>query len=370
MVSIINDFSDFSNVNSLSKSNILSESNIIFPQLSEVKIGPSWNFHKFGGSSLKNTDSYSFVASLINQFDGMNLIVVSAMSGITNQLYDLCNISKLENCSKNANWENLVDQVSSVIISQLGFSSFYFTEMDQFNNDLVDIKRFLSSMKLSSIEEQNSIEQLIVGYGEIWSARLLSYIFKNNYDRSCKFLDASKVLCIKTTNNDIDICWDLTQKRLDNWFYINPDIDLVIVTGFIAFNIETGCSTTLKRNGSDFTATIFSVLTRANSVTIWKDVDGIYTSNPHLNPDAKLITEISYEETENASNLGDFVLQFDCIKPAKLYDVPIFLRNCFKLDCPGTRIGKTKNIGSFSNIFEIKKKSENENINEFNICIQ
>jgi len=179
----------------------------------------------------------------------------------------------------------------------------------------------------------------VVGYGEIWSARLMTQTMRDDYHRSAAFLDAREVLVVKPQGSKIEICWDLTKERLKKWFYHCRWCDVIIVTGFIARNIDTELPITLKRNGSDFSATIFAVLTKANSVTIWKDVDGMFTADPKKNPHAKFIPEQTYEEAEEASRKGAFVIQADCIEPAKLYGIPIFLRNCFKLECPGTRIG-------------------------------
>jgi len=129
------------------------------------------------------------------------------------------------------------------------------------------------------------------------------------------------------------------EKNWSNGLKKSRACDVLIVTGFIARNLE-GMPVTLKRNGSDFSATIFSVLTSANSVTIWKDVDGMFTADPKKHPGAIFIPEQTFEEAEEASRRGAFVIQADCIEPAKNFNIPIFLRNCFKLECPGTRIGR------------------------------
>lgn len=297
-----------------------------------------WNVHKFGGSSLKDANSYSFVASLINHLGGKNFVIVSALSGVTNQLYDLCTLARSENCLYSKQWTRLVSCIASTIQSQLGISISGFNEMCHFIGDLICVISALSKMALSSPKEQDLLEQLIVGYGEIWSARLLAQIMCQNHCQQASFLDARKILYVQPRGDDINVCWDESQRRLENWLKHNHSCDLVIVTGFIAMNIENGLPTTLKRNGSDFTATIFSALVKANSVTIWKDVDGVFTSDPHKDPNAQLIRQLSYEAAEQACRQGDFAIQSDCIVPAKLHNIPILLKNCFKLDCPGTKI--------------------------------
>jgi len=299
----------------------------------------AWNVHKFGGSSFENADSYSFVASLINKFDGKNLVVVSALSGITNQLYAVCRRSKSPDWLQSEEWITLINRIASTIKRRLGNSNSGFKETQRFAADLIYLTEILSRMASSSPEDQESIEQLVVGYGEIWSARLMTQTMRDDFHRSAAFLDARDVLVVSQQGTKIEVCWDITKERLKKWFCQSRWCDVLIVTGFIARNYESELPTTLKRNGSDFSATIFGVLTKANSVSIWKDVDGMFTADPKKNPNARFIPEQTYEEAEDASRRGAFVIQADCIEPAKLHSIPIFLRNCFKLECPGTRIG-------------------------------
>jgi aspartokinase/homoserine dehydrogenase 1 len=298
----------------------------------------AWNVHKFGGSSFENADSYSFVASLINSFEGKNLIVVSALSGITNQLYSVCRRAKLSDWQQSEEWIQLITRISSTIKGRLGDSLSGLKETQRFAVDLLYLTKVLSRMSTSSFEDQESIEQMVVGYGEIWSARLMTQTMRDDLHRAAAYLDARDVLVIDQNGLKIDVCWEITKEKLKKWFYKCRSCDILIVTGFIARNLQD-MPVTLKRNGSDFSATIFSVLTKANSVTIWKDVDGMYTADPKKYPDAKFIPQQTFEEAEEASRRGAFVIQADCIEPAKLFNIPIFLRNCFHLDCPGTRIG-------------------------------
>jgi len=299
----------------------------------------AWNVHKFGGSSFENAESYSFVASLINQFSGKNLVVVSALSGITNHLYSICRRAKSPDWLQSEEWTSLITRIATTIKTRLGSSPSGLKEVQRFAADLLYLIGILSRMSLSSPSDQDAIEQLVVGYGEIWSARLMTQTMRDDFHRSAAFLDAREVLVVHQTGTKIDVCWAETKERLKKWFYHCRWCDVLIVTGFIARQADTELPTTLKRNGSDFSATIFSVLTKANSVTIWKDVDGMYSADPKKFPDAKFIPDQTYEEAEEASRKGAFVIQADCIEPAKFNGVPIFLRNCFKLECPGTRIG-------------------------------
>jgi aspartokinase/homoserine dehydrogenase 1 len=302
-----------------------------------------WHVHKFGGSSFADPECYAFVADLINSFDGKSLIVVSAMSGITNLLYSVCaRAAEGTDFADSADWSKLRTKILEVIALRLGDSLSRVKEVQRFSTDLVYLSNVLSLMHGATPADRELITSLVVGYGEIWSARLLTQIMRLDHHKSSAFMDARDVLVVDPNDdvdNTIEVCWDVTRSKLKKWFVNRKRCDVLIVTGFIARTLRDDLPTTLKRNGSDFSATIFSVLSKAHSVTVWKDVDGMYTSDPKKNPDAKFIPYQTFEEAEEASLRGAFVLQKDCIEPARCHNIPIFLRNCFNLSCPGTRIG-------------------------------
>jgi len=301
-----------------------------------------WRVHKFGGSSFADPECYAFVAGLINDFEGKNLIVVSAMNGITNLLYAVCERAKQSTSFLDSHeWTLLQSRILGVISLRLGDSLSRVKEVHRFNTDLVYLTNVLMLMANASLGDRELITSTVVGYGEIWSARLLTQIMRLDHRRSAAFMDARDVLVVDPSGPDglIDVCWDQTRVKLKKWFENRKCCDVLVVTGFIARTLEDDLPTTLKRNGSDFSATIFSVLAKAHSVTVWKDVDGMYTADPKKNPDAVFIPYQTFEQAEEASLRGAFVLQKDCIEPARQHNIPIFLRNCFNLSCPGTRIG-------------------------------
>jgi aspartokinase/homoserine dehydrogenase 1 len=300
-----------------------------------------WRVHKFGGSSFADPECYAFVASLVNSFEGKNLIVVSAMNGITNLLYSICDRAKESpNFVESKEWSLLQTRIMGVIALRLGDSLAGGREAQRFSTDLVYLSNVLSLMYPASLVDRDLIVSTVVGYGEIWSARLLTQIMRLEHHRSAAFMDARDVLVVDPNDDgSIEVCWDVTRAKLKTWFFNRKRCDVLVVTGFIARTLQDDLPTTLKRNGSDFSATIFSVLAKAHSVTVWKDVDGMYTADPKKNPDAKFIPYQTFEEAEEASLRGAFVLQKDCIEPARHHNIPIFLRNCFNLSCPGTRIG-------------------------------
>lgn len=301
-----------------------------------------WHVHKFGGSTFADPDCYSFVANLVDSFAGKNLVVVSAMSGVTNLLYAVCDRAAQGNFIDSVEWATLNARITEAITLKLGESVYATKELQRFAADLIYLASVLSLLPSASPEDREAIISVVVGYGEIFSARLLTQIMREEHHRAAAFMDARDVLVVSPTFDDqdtIEVCWDVTRSKLKNWWVNRKHCDVLIVTGFIARTLEDNLPTTLKRNGSDFSATIFSALSKARSVTVWKDVDGMYDSDPKKNPNARFIPYQTFEEAEEASLRGAFVLQKDCIAPARLHNIPIFLRNCFNLSCPGTRIG-------------------------------
>jgi len=309
-----------------------------------------WRVHKFGGSSFADPECYAFVAGLINSFVGKNLVVVSAMNGVTNLLYSICERAKEGAFLESKEWSLLQSRITGVISLRLGDSFSRSKEVQRFQTDLVYLTNVLSLMHSASLADRELIISTVVGYGEIWSARLLTQIMRLDHQRSAAFMDARDVLVVDPTGPDglIDVCWDVTRAKLKTWFVNRKSCDVLVVTGFIARTLDDDLPTTLKRNGSDFSATIFSVLAKAHSVTVWKDVDGMYTADPKKNPNAVFIPYQTFEEAEEASLRGAFVLQKDCIEPARRHNIPIFLRNCFNLSCPGTRIGPPEDTRTLS----------------------
>jgi len=306
-----------------------------------------WSVHKFGGSSFTDPDCYSFVGGLIDTFPGKNLIVVSALSGVTNLLYSICSVAGKGSFLDSVEWKTFEHRISEAIIVRLGDSVAREKEMMRFSNDLIYLAGLLSFLPTASPDDREAITSVVVGFGEIFSARLLTQIMRLDFHRRAAFMDARDVLVVRPIggSDHIEVCWDITRDKLKNWWVNRKQCDVLVVTGFIARNLEDDLPLTLKRNGSDYSATIFSVLSKAHSVTVWKDVDGMYTADPKKHADAKFIPYQTFEEAEEASLRGAFVLQKDCIEPARLHNIPIFLRNCFNLTCLGTRIGPPESSG-------------------------
>jgi bifunctional aspartokinase / homoserine dehydrogenase 1 len=182
---------------------------------------------------------------------------------------------------------------------------------------------------------------LVAGFGEIWSARQIAAFFKQQFakKRDVMFLNARDVLVIEQSEMGPVVAWDLSRPKLAAAIPAGFR-GVVVITGFVASDRE-GLPTTLGRNGSDYSGSIFGALLDANEVHIWTDVDGVMSGDPRQVPDAKIIDEMSYSEAMELAYFGAKVIHPQTMAPAVGRGIPIWIRNTFNPTNPGTKISAT-----------------------------
>ena len=296
----------------------------------------TWTVHKFGGSSVADADSYRRVAQIVlDQKDDNLAVVVSAMKGTTDQLFEL-----IEFAQRGAGVDaNLVDirQRYGTTCRELLEPDQAQALMDRFERDLDDIASVLSALSLVRSASHRS-RDLISGYGEIWSARLLSALIELQVDddREVRFINARDVLVIEPGEMGPIVVWEQTRPRLEK--VAGSDFNgVLVITGYVATDRD-GLPATLGRNGSDYSASIFAALLDAREVSIWTDVDGVMSGDPRRVPEATVISEISYNEAMELAYFGAKVIHPQTMAPIVACGIPIQIRNTFNPAAPGTRI--------------------------------
>jgi aspartokinase/homoserine dehydrogenase 1 len=155
------------------------------------------------------------------------------------------------------------------------------------------------------------------------------------------WLDARDVLTVSRTETGADVMWPESRARANEWVATRGGLPrTLVITGFVA-STEDGLAATLGRNGSDFSASIFGTLFDAQEIHIWTDVDGVMSANPRLVSEAVTLETLSYEEAIELAYFGAKVIHPSTISTAVERDLPIFIRNTFRPDHPGTRIQAT-----------------------------
>lgn len=299
----------------------------------ETGIMEGWKTHKFGGSSLANADRFKCVANLIKE--KRNTVIVSAVFGITDALINLINLSAQNKPYKDA-LNDIRDRHYAITNDLLEINQRTKVAVD-IQSDIYNIEHILRSVSLiGSYSEE--IYDLIAGYGEQWSAKILTAYLSSFTDYKAAYIDARKVLYIKKERHTIHILWKKSEKAFRTFCAENP-ADIYIVTGFIA-SYQDGKHATLGRNGSDFSASIFARLGSTENLTIWTDVDGIMSADPKKVPSAFVLDELTYEEVMELAYFGAHIIHPKAIAPAIEKEIPIYIKNSYNPEFPGTKIYK------------------------------
>src|SRR5690606_31864015 len=152
------------------------------------------------------------------------------------------------------------------------------------------------------------------------------------------WLDAREVLVVEAGQLGIGVDWPRSEQRLADWQGRHPAVKRLVVTGFVARS-GNGRPTTLGRNGSDYSGAIFARLFAASALHIWTDVDGVLSADPRLVPDAVLLPKMSYNEAFELAYFGAKVVHPGTMSPVLERGIPVYVRNTFKPELEGTRIG-------------------------------
>ncbi|GMY07925.1 bifunctional aspartokinase/homoserine dehydrogenase, chloroplastic-like [Fagus crenata] len=301
----------------------------------KLPIGDTWSVHKFGGTCVGSSERIKNVGDVILSDDSeRKLVIVSAMSKVTDMMYDLINRAQSRDESYISALDAVLDKHRSTALELLNGDELG-NFLSELHHDINNLKAMLRAIYIAG-HATESFTDFVVGHGELWSAQMLSAVVRKN-GIDCKWMDTREVLIVNpTSTNQVDPDYLESEKRLERWYSHNP-AQIIIATGFIA-STPQNIPTTLKRDGSDFSAAIMGALFRARQVTIWTDVDGVYSADPRKVSEAVILKTLSYQEAWEMSYFGANVLHPRTIIPVMQYNIPIIIRNIFNLSAPGTKI--------------------------------
>jgi len=294
-----------------------------------------WTVHKFGGTSVADAACVRRVAGIIAKEPDNLGVVVSAMKGVTDDLLGLVDRAARRE-TVDAQIKALRERHERSAIDLLGAAGAK-PVLAQFEREIEDIQSILKALSLVRSASDRS-RDLISGFGEVWSARQIAAFFKREFakTRDVVFVDARDVLVIDKGEMGPVVAWDASRPRL-NALLPAGFKGIAVITGFVGSDRE-GLPTTLGRNGSDYSASIFGALLDATEVHIWTDVDGVMSGDPRRVPEAKIIDEMSYSEAMELAYFGAKVIHPQTMAPAVGRGIPIWIRNTFNATHPGTKI--------------------------------
>jgi aspartate kinase len=302
---------------------------------------------KFGGASVKDADGIKNVFSVLEKVGHEDtLLVISAMGKTTNALELV-----IKNYFEKSNELHSSLQEVRKYHNQILLDLFEDEEHDVFfavNSHFADLEYFIRSNKSPNY---NFVYDQVVSFGEIVSTTIVSHYF-NHAGLKNNWLDVRNF--IKTNNNyrDADVDWEKTQQFISKGVKKKA---LNITQGFLGSD-ENNFTTTLGREGSDYTAAIFAYCLNAESVTIWKDVPGVLNADPRYFENAVLLNQISYREAIELAFYGASVIHPKTLQPLQKKEIPLFVKSFINPLLPGTSVSKGKDLDPKIPCFIVKKE--------------
>ena len=287
---------------------------------------------KFGGASVKDAESVRNVAEIVKNSPGKLIVVVSAMGKTTNNLEKIVNAYVHQKGDAQQYLEEAKDYHKRIVQSL--FEDDYEAVWDQINDIFVEIEWILED---SVHDSYDYLYDQIVSVGELVSTTILAY-YLSKIGCSSTWLDARGVIITDETHRagvvDFKTSQEKIRKAIDRG---HASFDVIVSQGFIGSTPDNN-SVTLGREGSDYSAGIFSYCTDAESMHIWKDVPGILTADPRLFDHTTKIDRLSYREAIEMTYYGAKVIHPKTIKPLQNKSIPLYVRPFDNPQSEGTLI--------------------------------
>jgi len=294
---------------------------------------------KFGGASINSYDRIMNLSDILENFkEEKILIVISAMGKMTNALEKVVEAFYEE---RNEDALQLFEKIKEYHLNQLKYLITLEWEKatNQLNDFFTEVEWLLHDKPL---KDYNYYYDQIVCSGELLSSTLISY-FLNERKLKNQWIDVRDLLRTDDTFRDAKVDWGFSKKNVsEKLLPLFKETNLVVTQGFIGSTDENE-STTLGREGSDYTAAIFGEILKAESVTIWKDVNGVMNADPKDFKDAITIEELSYKEVIEMAYYGAQVIHPKTIKPLQNKNIPLYVRSFVDLRLSGTVITRKQN---------------------------
>ena len=292
---------------------------------------------KFGGKSLANDGIEKVIDIIITSHKEPLSVVVSARGNTTDELEAL-----LEKASRGedytADFQHLKNEQQ-------------YDPLVSFEPEFQLLEKLLEGVSLLK-DYSPKTKDLVLAQGELMSAKLVAALLKRKGLEST-FVDSREIFKTDAVVGNAQIINSVSEKLTRDRFATIPSNHVAVVTGFIA-STEKGDTTTLGRNGSNYSAALLANYLNASELQNYTHVDGIFTANPELVPEAKIIRHLSYEEANELANFGASILHAKTIIPLIEKGIPLRIKNTFNSDDAGTLIHKESEQEGIKSISVIK----------------
>lgn len=301
---------------------------------------------KFGGASVKDAAGVKNCVAVLEKVGRQEIVmVVSAMGKMTNKLESVVdNYFKNKEELKNTITE-VVDFHNAILVELFPNKSHKVYKKTQELYE--DLKGFLSRNKSPNY---SFVYDQVVSFGELLSTTIISNYLSEVHIEN-EWLDVRDVIKTDDKYRDANVNWEITQKNITS--KVNRKT-LTITQGFLGSD-KNNNTTTLGREGSDYTAAIFAYCLNATNVTIWKDVPGVLNADPRYFENTELLHQISYEEAIELAFYGASVIHPKTLQPLQRKEIPLYVKSFLNPEANGTCVSKGKQLEPFVPCFIVKK---------------
>ena len=289
---------------------------------------------KFGGSSVKDAAAMRRCAEIVKSNESIGVVILSATHNTTNQLERMAHLAMDKKCDESIELLYAIKERHYQIAKELDADNCAYKLIDEI---LLEGESLIRGIYLLKEISDRAMDRLY-SIGERMSSALFAGVLKNYLGREVVLVDARRI--IKTNsdfNNAIPILSKIKERVGE---YIVPHLKkntVVVTQGFIGSNIE-GATTTLGREGSDFSAALVAEALEAKEIQIWTDVAGIFSTDPRITADAFKFDQLQYDEASNMAHLGAKVLYPETLAPASRKDIPVYVGSSINPELDGTWI--------------------------------
>lgn len=300
-----------------------------------------------------SVENFRKVAKIVNEAKGPRIVVLSAMSGVTNTLVGIAAHLRSGNTEEAITEVNGLNDKYAEVARELLFRDEVFYKAQVF---LSKHHQMLLSMVSSEFTDKE--ERVLMAEGELVSTNLFQLFMEDSGNRSSLISALDFVQIDKFGEPKTEVIKDRLLKVLAK----NEKTDLWITQGFICRN-DRGEIDNLKRGGSDYSASLIGAAVGARQIQIWTDIDGMHNNDPRYVDQTFSVKEISFDEAAELAYFGAKILHPQSIIPAQVNNIPVLLKNTFKPECAGTLIHnnsksqKIRAIAAKDHITAIKIKS-------------
>lgn len=308
---------------------------------------------KFGGTSVGSAESIRNVKNIITAQTGRKIVVLSAMSGVTNELVNLVEYFKLDSKSAMNEILDRLHQKHKNVIGEL------FADSEAKKDTLSQIEQMFGQLdEVISGKYDTELEPVVLTFGESFLTFIFSKYLENE-EVNNTLLDAKDFMHVQSLENP-DI--EMVSSRLEETLKREIRSELYITQGFVRMDRFRNINT-LKRGGSDYSATIIAAACGASEVHIWTDIDGFHNNDPRYVENTRALSHLTFEEAAELAYFGAKILHPQTVQPVKERNIPIYLKNTFTPQAAGTKISSDvistglKAISAKDGITAIKIKS-------------